>query len=223
MQSMTGDSSRSDGDEHDLVDEIATVLSHDLSNYLTIAQSSLELAQREPSEDHFDRTATVLANSASLVDSLVTLARTGQQVDDLQPTALGEVCESAWVTIGEADASLAIDEHATIRADPNGLRLLLENLFRNAVEHGRSDVTVRVGLLQRADEAGFYIADNGDGLSMDEPAIAFETGYSTAAEHTGFGLSIVRRLAAAHGWMITATESQSGGARFEIMGVTIVD
>jgi signal transduction histidine kinase len=44
----------------------------------------------------------------------------------------------------------------------------------------------------------------------------FETGYSTREEGTGFGLNIVERIVEAHGWEIRVTESESGGARFEI-------
>ena len=47
----------------------------------------------------------------------------------------------------------------------------------------------------------------------------FETGYSTAGEGTGFGLSIVKQIANAHGWEVRVTEGPEGGARFEIAGV----
>jgi len=47
----------------------------------------------------------------------------------------------------------------------------------------------------------------------------FEAGYSTASEGTGFGLAIVADIAAVHGWDVSVTDSESGGARFEITGV----
>ena len=43
----------------------------------------------------------------------------------------------------------------------------------------------------------------------------FETGYTDSEDGTGFGLSIVRRIADAHDWSVRATESESGSARFE--------
>jgi signal transduction histidine kinase len=36
---------------------------------------------------------------------------------------------------------------------------------------------------------------------------------------TGFGLAIVKEIADAHGWAITVTKGEEGGARFEITGV----
>ncbi|MFB6217624.1 MAG: sensor histidine kinase, partial [Halobacteriaceae archaeon] len=52
---------------------------------------------------------------------------------------------------------------------------------------------------------------------------AFESGYTTTDAGTGFGLAIVAEIAAAHGWAVGVTESASGGARFEITGVTTAD
>jgi nitrogen-specific signal transduction histidine kinase len=86
----------------------------------------------------------------------------------------------------------------------------------DAVEHGRDDVTVTVGDL----ETGFYVADDGPGVPADERESVFDAGYSTATDGTGFGLSIVKQIADAHGWDVTLTESEAGGARFEITGVT---
>ena len=100
-------------------------------------------------------------------------------------------------------------------ADELRLKQLFENLIRNAVEHGGSAVTVTIGDLNE----GFYVEDTGTGIPAEEVATAFEAGYSTNAEGTGFGLSIVQRIAEAHGWDIHITNRSGGGARFEITGI----
>ena len=103
----------------------------------------------------------------------------------------------------------------TVESDRSRLTELFENLCRNAIEHGGEGVTVTVG----ATQAGFFIADDGPGIPDGERRAVFESGYSTTADGTGFGLAIVSRIAEAHGWTVTATESESGGARFEFAGV----
>jgi K+-sensing histidine kinase KdpD len=47
----------------------------------------------------------------------------------------------------------------------------------------------------------------------------FESGYTTSETGTGFGLSIVQRIAEAHGWEVAVTEGERGGARFEFTGL----
>jgi signal transduction histidine kinase len=100
-------------------------------------------------------------------------------------------------------------------ADANRLRNLFENLMRNAVEHGDSDVQIRVGDL----DDGFYLADDGPGIPEGIADTLFEPGQSGTDGNTGFGLAIVQEIVTAHGWTVTATESAAGGARFEIRGI----
>jgi len=233
------DDIREDGDR-DALEEVAQVLSHDLSNLLVIAQSSLELARRNDGDDeHVERTAAILENAEELVDDVVTLAQTGQQAADVEPTPLKPVAERAWQSVGAPCATLEIADSHAIAADQGWLRLLLENLFQNAVEHGAPDaasalrveaedgssaqppsrdgdpaaVTVEVGLIERDGAAGFYVADDGPGFSPDDPDRPFESGFSTQEERSGLGLTIVRRIADAHGWTTTLTESATGGER----------
>ena len=96
----------------------------------------------------------------------------------------------------------------------------------DAVEHGSTtprsqtrdatgDVTVTVGDV----DGGFYVADDGPGISVDERDRVFEARYSASGDGTGFGLAIVRRIADDHGWTVSVTEGEAGGARFEITGV----
>jgi signal transduction histidine kinase len=43
----------------------------------------------------------------------------------------------------------------------------------------------------------------------------FDAGHSSARGGTGFGLTIVKRIAEAHGWDVAVTEGTTDGARFE--------
>jgi len=89
----------------------------------------------------------------------------------------------------------------------------------DSVEHTDEDVEITVGDL----DGGFYVADNGPGIPATERDRVFETGYSTDEEGTGFGLSIVKAIATAHGWDVQITDATDGGARFEFTGVELLD
>jgi PAS domain S-box-containing protein len=86
-------------------------------------------------------------------------------------------------------------------------------------QSAESSVHIRVGAL--ADGAGFFIEDDGPGIPADVRETVFEGGYSTKSDGTGFGLMIVREIADAHDWDVTATTGSGGGARFEVRNVQV--
>ena len=66
---------------------------------------------------------------------------------------------------------------------------------------------------------GFHVTDDGQGLPEAAVGQAFESGFTTAEDGIGFGLTIVEEVANAHGWSVTAAEGPDGGARFEVTGL----
>ena len=159
----------------------------------------------------------------TLIEDLLTLARGGDQVESPDPVVLQELAELAWENVATSMAQVCVetDNTRTLLADRSRLSQLLENLYRNAIEHSDEGVTVRVGEL--AEGRGLYVEDDGPGIPAEDRETVFEAGYSTAEGGTGFGLSIVEQVAEAHGWEIQATTGSDGGARFEITGVELVE
>ncbi|WP_158057650.1 PAS domain S-box protein [Halorussus halophilus] len=245
--------------QNDRLDEFASVISHDLRNPLNVAQGRFEmLAEDVDDNPHVEPLERALDRMDALVADVLTLTRQGDTVTETEPLELRTIATDAWATVDTADATLRIDGETSIEAAPGRLRQLLENLFRNSVEHGSTgseteshdavehsstsnqaspdnvvergstareteshdafergggDVTVTVGPL---DDGGFYVADDGPGIAPDEREQVFDHGYTTATDGTGFGLAIVSDIAEAHGWSVALTESEKGGARFEI-------
>ncbi len=152
----------------------------------------------------------------TLITDLLTLAQDGETVTDREPVALASLVEDCWTNVETADATLVTDIDRTVLANESRLKQLFENLVRNAVEHAGADVTVTVGAV----DDGFYVADDGPGIPEADRDTVFEVGYSTSTEGTGFGLSIARKVAEAHGWEINVRDSADGGARFEVTGVS---
>ncbi|MFB6299722.1 MAG: PAS domain S-box protein [Halobacteriales archaeon] len=203
--------------QNERLDEFASLVSHDLRNPLNVAEGHLELAKNECDSESLDAIKRALDRMETLIDDLLALAREGEPVTAFEPVDLAELAERCWQTVGIEAATLHIETDHSIKGDASRLQQLLENLFRNAVEHGGDDVTVRIGHLD--DGNGFYVADDGQGIPEDERERVFESGYSTSEQGTGFGLTIVNEIVEAHGWEITITDSATGGARFEITGV----
>jgi len=203
--------------QNERLSEFASVVSHDLRNPLSLASGHLELAREDCESPHLAEIDRLHRRMERLIDELLTLAREGGTVVELEPVALDDVVYRCWDSVGTAAGELRVEAEATVRANPDRIRRLFENLMRNAVEHGGEDVTVRVGLLE--DRCGFYVADDGPGIPPEDRETIFEYGYSSADDGTGFGLAIVSRIASLHGWDVTVTDSGDGGARFEVTSV----
>ncbi|MGM0371709.1 MAG: PAS domain S-box protein [Halobacteriota archaeon] len=199
------------------LERFASVVSHDLQNPLMVAEGRLELLEADCESDHLDPIEQSLTRMNDLIEDLLELARRGNSVGEMQAVDLSALVDQCWHTVATGEASINIGATGTIAADRSRLRQLLENLLGNAVEHAGPAVTVTVGNL----EDGFYVADDGPGIPPPERESITEIGYSTATDGTGLGLSIVEQVTNAHDWTLTVTESESGGARFEITGVDV--
>ncbi|MCU4717515.1 sensor histidine kinase [Halapricum hydrolyticum] len=232
------------------LEEFAGIVSHDLRDPLQVLSGSIELAEETRDPEHFQRSRAAAQRMDRLIEDLLLLARTDGKALDIETVALDDVTETAWERVDTGATTLELDDDLRLRADRDRLRQLLVNLFRNAVEHGSTSprsqapedavehgstddhgssdnvvedggVTVTIGPLETTE--GFYIADDGQGIGADDPDVVFESGYSASADGTGFGLTVVSRIAEAHGWTVTATESEAGGARFEIRDAAVLD
>jgi signal transduction histidine kinase len=250
--------------QNERLETFASIVSHDLRNPLGIAAGYLELARESGDEAAFDTVEDALDRMDGMIADLLTMARAETVVTEPESIDLEVLVTEAWQTAQTDGATLQclLREDVTVDGDPDLLRNVFENLFRNAAEHGspspdshtrqdaaehgspspdshtrqdaaehgspspdshtrrdavdRSDsrVTVTVGEIE--DAGGFYVEDDGTGIPPDERADVFDHGYTTSETGTGFGLSIVGDLVRAHDWEIAVTESEDGGARFEI-------
>ena len=205
--------------QNERLEQFTDIVSHDLRNPLNVADGRLALAREECDSDHLDAIGRANERMDALITDLLTLAREGDTATEVGPVDVGTLAAECWRNVDTEDATLRTPADLTIRADESHLRQLFENLTRNSVEHGAADVTVTVGDLPD----GFYVADDGPGIPEDERESVFDAGYSTSTDGTGFGLNIVEQAVDAHDWAVDVTESEAGGARFEITGVELVD
>jgi PAS domain S-box-containing protein len=201
--------------QNERLDEFVSVVSHDLRNPLQVATSRLDVYRTIPDEEHLDRVEASHERMELLIEDLLALARQGETVSDPEQVHLSPIIDRAWRSIEAPEATLEAPVATTLVADPDRLQQLFENLFRNAVEHAGPDMTVTV----ETTVDGFFVADDGPGIPPEDREAVFEHGFTTSEGGTGFGLSIVKRIAEAHDWTITVGASETGGARFTISGI----
>lgn len=202
--------------QHERLEEVVGAVSHDLRNPLNVITGRLELAREMGDEEHFDAMDRAAQQIGTLIDDLVGLARNGNTVDETEEIDLNELARQTWERLETGEATLSVEADQTVKGDRTRLRITFENLFRNAIENAGDEVTVEVGDL--AD--GFYVADDGPGIPEEDREAVFEYGESGTREKAGLGLALVRRIIEAHGWSVTVTDSDLGGAQFEITTVS---
>ncbi|MFC7042272.1 hybrid sensor histidine kinase/response regulator [Halonotius sp. GCM10025705] len=200
--------------QNERLERFAHVVSHDLRNPLGVAQGRIELID---DEEHAPIVATNLDRMEAIIDDVLTLAREGQAVEETEPVDLEVLAANCWANVETAGAALSVADGLVVHADEGRLQQLLENLLRNSIEHVGDDVSITIGALSD----GFYVADDGPGIDPDNREEIFEAGYTTNPDGTGFGLNIVKEIAAAHGWDVAIADSEDGGARFEFTGVRL--
>jgi len=223
--------------QNDRLEQFTGMVSHDLRNPLNVAQGHseiiYELFEVAKTDDGYqplsDETLDTVGTSAKtlsntldrmerLIADLLVLSRQGQAIDSREAVSLAAIVNNCWEMVDHKNAALVVDDDLTFMVDPDRLQQLFENLFRNAIEHGGDNVTIRVGTLGRE---GFYIEDNGPGIPEEKREAVFDSGFTTNRDGTGFGLAIVKEIAEAHGWTISLVDGNEGGARFEVSNIEI--
>ncbi|MFB6296807.1 MAG: sensor histidine kinase [Halobacteriales archaeon] len=199
----------------DRLDQLVSVVVHDLRNPLEVAEIRLEAARQTGEGEHFEKIAAAHDRIDELIDDLRETARDWDEIGETERLDVEDAVRTAWEGVVTEEATLDVaDGLGEVTADPEAFRRLLENLFRNAVDHGGSAVSVRVGPLEEG--AGFYVGDDGPGIPAENREEVFDVGFTTRSEGDGLGLAIVEGIASAHDWTVTITENEDGGARFEI-------
>ncbi len=211
--------------ERDRLEEFASVVSHDLRNPLNVATGHLEMALAEFDSEELRTVERTLSRMEAIIEDVLTLARQGNDVDEVEPVPLAELIEECWTNVDTDAATLVVTADVAVIADRSRLAQVFENLFRNAIDHGTRDdgdgVEIEVGMLPDGD--GFFVADDGPGIDPELREDVFDPGVTTDPDGTGFGLRIVSEIARAHGWSVSIADAEGGGARFEFHGVDVVE
>ncbi|WP_148415003.1 PAS domain S-box protein [Haloferax sp. KTX1] len=123
-------------EQNERLDRFASVVSHDLRNPLQVAMGRLDLLADDCDSDHVDAIDRALERMDDLISDLLVLAHDGDDAMEIEPVALSDLAQACWRNVVTGGAVLSVETELVLDADADQLQQLLENLFRNAVEHG---------------------------------------------------------------------------------------
>jgi PAS domain S-box-containing protein len=205
------------------------VLRHNVRNEMTIIRGySRMIADRlvgEGEDRDLAEAAVELAESAATIEALSTEARRVEKVlkedhdGEVDASAVAEsVVEECREQFPEADLELDAPESVTV-ATTDRIRLALEHLVENAVEHndaGTPRVRVSTSMVDDG-RASIRVEDDGPGIPDYERGVVTGTREVTQLEHgSGLGLWIVKWTVEGFGGHVRFAQSELGGATVDI-------
>ncbi|GAA3041328.1 hypothetical protein GCM10020000_20060 [Streptomyces olivoverticillatus] len=201
--------------------------SHELRTPLAINRTLLEVHLSDPgaSPELQQLGKTLLATnerSEQLVEGLLLLARSDNEIVDRKPVDLAEVASQAIDQARTEAQAKGVELRGTRQpAVVQGNGVLLErialNLVQNAVRYNAPDGWVEVTTETQPGQAVLVVENTGPVVPAYELDNIFEPFRRLRTERTGsdkgvgLGLSIVRSVARAHGGRITAVPREGGG------------
>ncbi|MEU1818518.1 HAMP domain-containing sensor histidine kinase [Streptomyces roseifaciens] len=201
--------------------------SHELRTPLAINRTLLEVTLSDPGAppELQQLGKTLLATnerSEQLVEGLLLLARSDNEIVDRKPVDLAEVASRALDQTRSEAQTKGVELRGTRQpAVVQGNGVLLErialNLVQNAVRYNTPDGWVEVTTEAQPGQAVLVVENTGPVVPAYELDNIFEPFRRLRTERTGsdkgvgLGLSIVRSVARAHGGRITAEPREGGG------------
>ncbi|HYA09080.1 MAG TPA: ATP-binding protein [Gaiellaceae bacterium] len=202
--------------------EFVADASHELRTPLTALRLRLEnLEPRIDDDGRRDLDAAVheVERLGEIVETLLALARADAgaapaSAVDLEPLLRERV--EVWRALAEEKGvELAAEPGPglTVRAGPQRLAQVLDNLLANALEASPRASTVTVSVHAAGSWAELHVRDEGPGLTAEQRARAFDRFWRAGSGHggSGLGLAIVKRLVEADEGRVELTAAAGGG------------
>jgi signal transduction histidine kinase len=213
--------------------EMAAGIAHEVRNPLTslrgCAQELAEMAKEAKNGDA-EGLARIMVTEADrlarIVDDFLALSRL--RAPAREPLELEPVIDELRTMTqqrrdlpgGFAATFICEDGCGSVLADGGQLRQVLSNLINNAIDALREvtspRLTVRVRALDRDCALGLpsveiSVGDNGCGIPEDQRERVFTPFFSTKAQGTGLGLSLVQRIVREHEGLLSLTSEVGVG------------
>jgi signal transduction histidine kinase len=193
--------------------------SHELRTPLAVQRAAIEIGLASPTPEKVERMRTELLRSTiqteMLIDGLLTLAQSEQELDITTPVDLRTVVTTAVQHHREPGIDLVLDlRPLTVHGDEVLLTRLVANLVQNGMRYNQPGGRVVVSL---SPATGLVVSNTGPLVDPARVASLFEPFRRHTADRThrgesaGLGLSIIAAIASAHHATVNARANTDGG------------
>ena len=209
---------------------MAAGIAHEIRNPMNAVKGFSDLFRKklEPESPHH-RWAGLISDGVCEVDAIITSLLSFAQPEKLNVETIDsvELVQSAiksalQLTPGDLDPgawTIEVSGPAVeLRADRIKLRQSLRNLISNAIDIQPEGGRVAIEITEKGHDVEFTVSDAGPGISAEIVGRVTDPFFTTRAEGTGLGLSLVHTIARLHRGAVTVHETPSdlGGARIQL-------
>jgi two-component system sensor kinase FixL len=205
------------------IGELAAVLAHEVKNPLAAVSGAVQMLGEHLSSDEDQEIVREILRRldglGALMTDLLLYARPPRprmtQLDIaelLQALVALFRSDPAW-----RDLQVIVEGSTeTVTADPELLKVALQNLLLNAAQAMNGRGQVHITLTTRDAVLHVDVADAGQGIPPEVREKLFTPFLTTKARGTGLGLATVRRIAEAHAGHIAILQSGRGGTTMRL-------
>lgn len=205
-------------------------VAHDLRNPLSGLKFGILALEHEGSESRRNRTRTLLDRQvdrlARMVDDLLDATRIEAGTLELRSEIM-DVRDVVEDTIGlyaptSPDHQIRAKvptEPVRIHGDPLRIEQVLSNLVSNAIKFSPTGGAITISLAAENGRAVLSVSDHGIGIPAAERTnifLPFRRRRPDVAPGAGLGLSVVRRIAVAHGGTVEVDSEPGLGSTFRV-------
>jgi len=106
--------------------------------------------------------------------------------------------------------------NGNVNWDKNQIKQVLINLIQNSIEAIKKDGKLSIKIFNENNLVTITFSDTGPGISENDLERIFDLYFTTKAEGTGIGLSIIQRIVSEHNGLITVESKEREGTSFII-------
>jgi len=186
---------------------INKLIRHDVINKLQIARSALDIAREDADEAMMEKAMGRLSDTIMLLRRMKELEQLVASSTNLQRYDARKVADDV---AAKFDVAVSMEGGCTVTAD-KALYSVMENLLRNAVDHGGS-THVDISMEPCNGTCKIRVADNGSGIDDEIKQRVFNEEFSSGGSAgSGLGLYIVKKTMERYGGSVAIEDNHPRG------------
>jgi two-component system nitrogen regulation sensor histidine kinase NtrY len=214
--------------------EVATRVAHEIKNPLTPVKLSAERLMKRYSKDiddpvFIDCIKTIIYH-VDLIKNLVNEFNQFARFPQMKPVEVDvkkffeDLIFSYKASYPDISFKITIDPVLDFMTfDPEKMKRVFINLIENSIEalEGVEPKEIEICTVQKAETDSstlytIYFSDSGKGISQNDWQTVFSSKYTTKPDHSGLGLSIVKKIIEDHGGRVSIVKGKRHKTMFFI-------